>query len=84
MDHRTHIGFVDTHTESVRRHHDPLLVLLPFFLPLIARGMFQTGMIERRTDVLAGEELSDLATTPPAAHIDDGGPIDMLEDMHEL
>ena len=69
----THIRFVDTHAESIRRHHDTHPVVLPVTLPLVFLRMLQTSMIEGGAETCLCQMLRYLTGMAATAYIDDGG-----------
>ena len=81
MDHESYIRLVDAHTEGIGSHDDTCLVALPVLLPLVARGVVETGVVEGGSPPygpLGGRQggfvdiIRDFLGTLAAAHIDDG------------
>ncbi len=84
MDHEPHVGLVDAHAERVRRHHDPDLVLDPFFLPQGAFGGGQSSVVGQRRDALVAQQRRHLFGALARAHVDDTRPRHVAHQTQQL
>ena len=70
VNHQSHIGLVNTHSKSIRRHHHTYLIVQPCLLTFILHRCIKPGMIESGSDSCAIQPLGILFRTATTANID--------------
>ena len=60
MDHKAHVGFVDTHSEGIGRDHHALAVIYEVVLIADTLSILQARMIARRRDAMFIQLVTDL------------------------
>ena len=84
MDHKSNVGFIDTHTESVGGHHHSYLVILPSLLTLVFHDTIQSCMIEGGSDACLLNHVGHLFRATPAAGIHNSRTFQTTEDVDEF
>ena len=84
MYHQTHVRFVYAHSEGVRSHHHPHLVVLPHLLSLVLDGGLQSCVVECRRDAVLVQNLGYLLRSCPTASIYYGASLVTAEQGYEF
>ena len=84
MDDNSHVRFVDTHSESVCRHHHFHFIFLPQGLSVASCHRVETGMIERGSGADACQSFGIFLCLFPVVGVYNSGTVDSIKYFHRF